>query len=132
MEKQKFYKRKAIIFPAVLIMSLVIVVAAVLVATINVDVTVNEAISTALVPISVGGFPNEVITESLAIANAGSNPIDVTITFTETGNLDLVNYTSNTPFVVTLAPGPNSVDVSWTIDSSSPVGVFEGDITIQR
>jgi len=130
--ESKFYKRKIFIIPTVLLASLIIVTALVVVSTISVDVTVNEALTTTTVTASVSGEAGETIVQPIDIENIANVPLEVTVTFIEINNSDLVDYVTNMPLTTTLNPGDNIVDVSWTINPSSPVGIFTGEIEITR
>ena len=131
-QKTAFYKRKAVVIPAVLLLLATVVTAVVLFATVHVDVTVGEALSTTTTDVSVSGFPGEVLTQSIDINNKASVPLNISVTFLETENPDGVTYTTNMPFVKTLEPGNNTIDTAFTINHDSPIGSFNGTIELTR
>lgn len=109
------------------------VLAAVIIHTFSVDITVNEALSSTQVDVSVNKFPAETETISIPVTNAASVPIDVDFTWTEINNLNGVIYTTNMPLPVTLpASTTTNVDVTFTIDNGSPIGTFDGKVNIVR
>jgi hypothetical protein len=111
---------------------LVIVSAVVLYHMMSVDITVNEALSTTTMSISLSGFAGETVTKTITINNQANVPLDTTLSWAEDTNANGVVYTPDMPKVVTLSSGDNDVDVSFMIDPSSPVGAFNGTISLTR
>jgi len=139
MEKQKkaFYKSKAFIIPLmVLALAGFITAAAIYFQTIPVDITVDEALSAVPLTVSVASiFPGETHTETITVQNDASVPLYTTMDWAEDQNPDGVTYAIDgglTAGTITLAPGVNNVDVSWTIDEDSPIGTYNGTITLSR
>lgn len=125
-------KKIAFAFVALAVFSIA-AYAAILIATVPADVTVSEAISTSTVSLAVSAFPGETQCEPVSVSNAASVDLNVLATFTETSNLDAVDYTQNTPFTQSIAAGTTEdVDICFTVATDSPVGLLEGDVTIER
>lgn len=114
------------------IMMLGLGIAAVNFFTSSVDVTINEALSSTSTPVSVSGFPGEVVTATFTVDNAASVPLDVDLAWAEVTNVNGVTYSHDMPKTVTMVPGSNTVTVSYTIDTGSPVGTFDGTVSFTR
>lgn len=104
----------------------------ILIHTINVDATVSEALSSTTLNLDFSGMPGETIVESISVNNGASVPLGVFISWNEDTNLNGVNYTTDMPQTVTLAPGANSVDVSFTYTNDTVTGDVNGTVTLER
>lgn len=136
-QKKSFFKSKAFVIPAIALMAIAMISAAVVYyESINVDITVDEALSvSSAMPITViGVFPGETVTEDIDVQNDASVPLYTTLTWAEGTNLPPVSYTTGGALsgVQTLAPGLNTLTVTWTVDASSEIGQFDGTITLDR
>ena len=131
-QKVPFYKRKIYVIPLALFALISIVSAVVFIASIHVNVSVNEALSTTTTSLSISGFPGETIESIIDIHNEASVPLNIELSCTETSNVNGVTYTTDMPKILILAPGDNNVSVSHVIASNSSIGSFEGDISITR
>lgn len=109
-----------------------LVAAAVLYASIPTSVSVSEALSTTTLSVSLSGFPGETLTKNIDVNNVGSVALNTRVSFAEDSNVNGVTYTTNMPETVLLAPGANTVTVTYTILNDSPVGDFNGTIQLDR
>jgi hypothetical protein len=125
-------QRKVLMASAALLGTGGVAFAAVLIATLPAQVTVNEAFSTTTASISISLFPGETGCSAIAIDNAASVPLDAEFVFSETSNPNLVVYTTDMPKTVTLSSGANSVDACFSVDSASPAGPLNGTVAISR
>lgn len=130
-EKKTSNKKKLWLF-ALPILGVALVAAAVLIANLDVTVTVSEAISTAQTELAVGPLPGGVTCETLSITNDATWDLWASLSFAETTNPNSVIYTTNLPSVATLIPGSNNVDVCFNVTSDSPIGTITGTVTIDR
>lgn len=131
----RFYKRKAVVIPAVVMMSLlgVAIAASILYSTTNVVVNVPEPLSDSGSNLNIAtAFPNETVQRNLSISNNGPNPLRTQILWTQDTNANGVSYTTNLPMNVSIPNGTTVVSVTWTIAADSPVGSFNGTITKLR
>ena len=136
-EKKAFYKKKLFLIPmfGILLMGMVFA-ASIIYETINVDITVDEALSvSSAMPISIAGtYAGETVTSNITIQNDADVPLYTTLAWAEGTNVNLVTYTEGGALsgIQTLAPGANTLTVSWTIDEDSTTGTFDGTITLSR
>ena len=127
------YKRKALYMPlfAILFLSCAFALG-VYIASVPTTVTVSEAVSVSTVSLSVAAYPGETITKDIVIENAASVSQDVTLSWVETSNVALVDYSSDMTKTVTLAPGTNNVTVSFAINHASTTGAVDGNVEVTR
>lgn len=131
--KQKIMQnKKSFSIFAVALFAVALVSAAVVYNSITVDATVSEALSTTTVSLDFSGFPGETITHSIDIQNDASVNLDTTLSWTELTNVNGATYSTDLSKTVTLTPGANSVDVSVTYNTDSPVGDITAEITLER
>lgn len=130
-QKKSNVRRYAIL--GAVLLTIALVSAAVIYQSIAVDITINEALSTATTTVSVPSiYPGETHTETITINNAASNNLNTQISWTEGSNPNGVTYTTNMPQDVALAPGANVITVTYTINTDSPTGTFAGNIVLTR
>lgn len=91
----KAHKKKLVMF-GVPILALALVTAAIFIAYVKVDATVNEALSTSTIDIDLSGFPGETITEDITVANAASVPLYAKLTWQEMKNHYLLDNLAGT------------------------------------
>lgn len=123
---------KKIAVPMAVALLATLVAAAVLYNTSTVDVTINEALSTVNTSLAFSGFPNETISRNIVVHNAGSNPLNSRFTWSQDQNVNGVVYTTNLPMNQSMLPGDNNVTVSFTIAPDSPVGSYNGTVSLNR
>ena len=127
------YKKKLFYLPVFAILLIASAFAlGVYIASVPTTVTVTEAVSVSTVSLSVGAFPGETITKDITIDNAASVSQDVTLAWVENSNPSLVDYTTDLPKTVTVAPGANTITVSFSVAHDSAVGTFDGDVEVSR
>jgi len=134
MEKIKtpLYKRKILVIPMLGLMLIALVSAAVLFETSHATVTVSEALSTIDVSVTPTGYAGDTISQDITIVSLSTGDLPITIAWTETLNVDIVDYTYTGPVSDTLETGDNIITLTWAVASGSPNGDFEGDITLIR
>ena len=129
-------KKKLMTFSMLGLFALALVSAVVHYQTINVDITVDEALSALPVVISVtGAYPGETITEDITITNTADVSLYTTLTWTEVTNVAGVTYTTNQALdgVQTIAPnGDTILTISFTIEEDSEIGTFDGTVVLDR
>lgn len=108
------------------------VYAMVLYSSIPADITVNEALSTTTLSVSLSGFPGEGLTRTIDIHNAGSVRLSTNLSWVEDTNTNGVQYTTDMPKLQQINPGNNSIVVTWNLTSGTPVGTFNGTISLTR
>jgi len=77
--------RKLLMF-GIPILAIALVAAAIFIAYVKVDTTVNEALSTSTIAVDLSGFPGETITQDITIDNAASVPLNTLLTWEERKN----------------------------------------------
>jgi hypothetical protein len=124
---------KKIAIPLIMVLVLTVgVLGAVLIHQFNFTVNVSEAFTSTEIDATVDAVLGTTVIKSVTINNAASVSLQAKVSFTETSNMNGIIYTTNSPVTQTLNPGPNVVDLTFTIDSGSPTGSFSGTISIER
>ena len=97
---------------------------------VNTDLTVVEARSSVDIPFSLSCFSGETKLSGLSVHNSADVPLKAQLTWTEDTNLGAVNYTTNLPMVLDLAPLADTfANVSMTCDALTPAGSVNGTIS---
>jgi hypothetical protein len=128
---------KKLVMPVVAVMLMVAFVSAVVIyQSINVDITVEEALSAVPIDVTVAGsYPGETISQDITIHNNANVPLYTTLEFIEGTNDNGVTYSTGGALsgVQTIgADGDTVLTVTWTIDEDSNTGNFLGVINLTR
>jgi len=128
-----FYKRKALVIPLVALMSIGLIFALVpYFHQTQVDLTVNEARSSADLPASFSFVSGETQDLNRTIHNAANVDLCAELSWSEVNNTG-VTYTTNLPKTVTLlASSETIVTVSFTADQTTEIGSVSGNIQYSK
>jgi len=118
------------------VLGIILVTAAILFATINVEFTVGEALSTTTVALD---FSEDIVVTGSCIAktfnvnNAANRVLPLQLNWVETANEDGVIYSlTNIPRTQTLEVGDNTISIEFCYDSESNEGSVSGNIILSR
>jgi predicted ribosomally synthesized peptide with SipW-like signal peptide len=131
METTPIYKRKVFVIPLVCLFALAIVTAGTYAYfhSVQVDLTVTEARSSADLPASLSFMSGETVTLDRTIKNDANVELCALLEWVEVENVNLTEYVSNLPMQVTLAPKETTtVSVSFTATPVTPAGAVIGTI----
>jgi len=135
-KKIPFYKRKILMIPLVTVLVMAMVFAAPLIAYFHqtqVDLTVNEARSSADLPVSLTFNSGETVTSDKTIHNNANVQLCAVLSWEEVNNTNNVTYTDNLPISVTLAPGADTiVTTSFTADEVTEAGSVSGLVNYNK
>lgn len=101
--------------------------------TVQVDLTVNEARSSADLPVSLTFNSGETVNTDKTIHNSANVQLCALLSWEETSNVDGVAYSTNLPMQVNLAPSADTtVAVSFTANEITPAGSVTGNINYAK
>lgn len=126
----EFYKKKLFIIPAVLMLSLFLVSAAVYAYfhTVQSDLVVSEARSSDDIDFTLNCVSGDTVTETLTIHNAAQVQLCAVVEYNETSNSG-VTYTHNLPQdIVLTANSDTAIDAEFTCDELTDEGTATGII----
>jgi hypothetical protein len=141
MEEQKlsvkvpFYKKKIFVMPIACLM-LFGIISAVVVSyfhTTQVDLVVNEARSSADLPVTLTFYSGETIESNRTIHNSANVQLCAIMTYEEINNTNGVTYTNNLPIMITLAPlSDTTVATTFTAGEITEAGTVTGNILYSK
>lgn len=107
------------------------VTAGVIYNSINVTITVSEALSTTTTAIAFTGYAGETIPQCFTVTNLANVNLNTQLTYAEATNTG-VTYSTDMPKTITLASGDNNVCVNAIITNDSDNGAVTGTVTLTR
>ena len=136
-KKSKILGIPVLMFALICIGLVTLVSASILYHMITVDVTVNEALDSTTYLIDLPGATMGTFTENITVDNSADISLNTEVSWIESSNEGtingtLVDYTTDMPKNVILAPGLNTITVEFVVANDSPVGDFGGNINLRR
>jgi predicted ribosomally synthesized peptide with SipW-like signal peptide len=129
--KIPFYKRKVFVMPLLAVFALTIISAATYAYfhSVQVDLTVTEARSSADVDFSLSCYSGETVTKNLTIHNSANVQLCANLEVYDVANPSGVTFTHDLPRDITLAANSDTVTtLTLTCDEVSEVGIATGKI----
>ena len=129
--------KKLLMFGLPVLVLAVLVSAVIYFHTVSVDITVDEALESTTLDISISAYPGETKTAEIEVNNKADVPLDVELIWVNLpvivpGTQEPVNYTTDMPKTVTVEPGLNTITAEFYIASDSEVGEIAGEIELNR
>lgn len=126
-----FYKRKSFLVPVVIVFAMALISAATYAYfhQTQIDLTVNEARSSADVDVTLSCYSGETVMHNITIHNSAAINLCANLEYVETSNPNGVTYINDLPMDVNLMPGQDTtVFVQFTCDEVSEAGTVTGTI----
>lgn len=126
-------KSKRFIIYAIIFISMIALVAAILLYSSKVSITIDEALTVTSIDVSFTGYPGETFQHNATIENVANANVTLYIDWIEDSNLNNITYTmNNIPLQTQVIPGETNISLYWEIDSGSPIGELNGTLTFAR
>jgi len=98
----------------------------------KIDITINEALNVTSIDVSFNGYPGETFEKNITVYNQANDLVTILIDWTEDSNPNNVSYSASIPNQADLPHGETNMSIYWSVDSGSPVGIFNGTIAFTR
>ena len=129
----KFNKKFVIPMIALLFVGLVSAVAITYFHSTSSVLTVTEARSSADVDFALNAYSGETKTQTISIHNNANVPLCAEVSYTEDSNENAVDYSTNLPMTITLAPETDTTaTASFSVSEVSAEGAVTGTVNYQK